>query len=164
MATISQTKKAPAKAPAKASAKLFSIRKQGNVNVAERDILGSFRDYLNESISQSLSENVRDAEDTKCVTIRLDYEDTAETGEYGLLCFSKGLSKSLRNGRMSIGQMLDYPVQRQLIFQDLENKEPLIDESTGEQVVKYVIARPEGGTRIKIKIEEKKANLESEAW
>lgn len=160
MATISQTKKAPAKA----KAQLFSIRKQGNVNVAERDILGSFRDYLNESISQSLSENVRDAEDTKCVTIRLDYEDTPETGEYGLLCFSKGLSKSLRNGRMSIGQMLDYPVQRQLIFQDLENKEPLIDESTGEQVVKFVIARPEGGTRIKVKIEEKKANLEAEAW
>ena len=158
MATISQTKKAVK------TAKLFSIRKQGNVGVAERDILGSLRDYLNESIGQSLSENVRDIEDTKCVTLRLDYEDTAETGEYGLLCFSKGLSKSLRSGRMSIGQMLDYPVQRQLIFQDLENKEPLIDDTTGEQVVKFVIARPEGGSRIKVKIEEKKPNLEAETW
>jgi hypothetical protein len=126
--------------------------------------LGSLRDYLNESIGQSLSENVRDIEDAKCVTLRLDYEDTAETGEYGLLCFSKGLSKSLRTGRMSIGQMLDYPVQRQLIFQDLENKEPLIDDTTGEQVVKFVIARPEGGSRIKVKIEEKKPNLEAETW
>jgi len=158
MATISQTKKAVK------TAKLFSIRKQGNVGVAERDILGSLRDYLNESIGQSLSENVRDIEDTKCVTLRLDYEDTAETGEYGLLCFSKGLSKSLRTGRMSIGQMLDYPVQRQLIFQDLENKEPLIDDTTGEQVVKFVIARPEGGSRIKVKIEEKKPNLDAETW
>jgi hypothetical protein len=158
MATISQTKKAVK------TAKLFSIRKQGNVGVAERDILGSLRDYLNESIGQSLSENVRDVEDTKCVTLRLDYEDTAETGEYGLLCFSKGLSKSLRSGRMSIGQMLDYPVQRQLIFQDLENKEPLIDDTTGEQVVKFVIARPEGGSRIKVKIEEKKPNLDAETW
>jgi len=158
MATISQTKKAVK------TAKLFSIRKQGNVGVAERDILGSLRDYLNESIGQSLSENVRDIEDAKCVTLRLDYEDTAETGEYGLLCFSKGLSKSLRSGRMSIGQMLDYPVQRQLIFQDLENKEPLIDDTTGEQVVKFVIARPEGGSRIKVKIEEKKPNLEAETW
>jgi hypothetical protein len=158
MATISQTKKAVK------TAKLFSIRKQGNVGVAERDILGSLRDYLNESIGQSLSENVRDIEDAKCVTLRLDYEDTAETGEYGLLCFSKGLSKSLRTGRMSIGQMLDYPVQRQLIFQDLENKEPLIDDTTGEQVVKFVIARPEGGSRIKVKIEEKKPNLEAETW
>ena len=158
MATISQTKKAVK------TAKLFSIRKQGNVGVAERDILGSLRDYLNESIGQSLSENVRDIEDAKCVTLRLDYEDTAETGEYGLLCFSKGLSKSLRTGRMSIGQMLDYPVQRQLIFQDLENKEPLIDNETGEQVVKYIIARPEGGSRIKVKIEEKKPNLEAETW
>jgi hypothetical protein len=158
MATISQTKKAVK------AAKLFSIRKQGNVGVAERDILGSLRDYLNESIGQSLSENVRDVEDAKCVTLRLDYEDTAETGEYGLLCFSKGLSKSLRTGRMSIGQMLDYPVQRQLIFQDLENKEPLIDDTTGEQVVKFVIARPEGGSRIKVKIEEKKPNLEAETW
>jgi hypothetical protein len=158
MATISQTKKAVK------TAKLFSIRKQGNVGVAERDILGSLRDYLNESIGQSLSENVRDIEDTKCVTLRLDYEETAETGEYGLLCFSKGLSKSLRSGRMSIGQMLDYPIQRQLIFQDLENKEPLIDDTTGEQVVKFVIARPEGGSRIKVKIEEKKPNLEAETW
>jgi hypothetical protein len=158
MATISQTKKAVK------TAKLFSIRKQGNVGVAERDILGSLRDYLNESIGQSLSENVRDVEDAKCVTLRLDYEDTAETGEYGLLCFSKGLSKSLRSGRMSIGQMLDYPVQRQLIFQDLENKEPLIDDTTGEQVVKFVIARPEGGSRIKVKIEEKKPNLDAETW
>jgi hypothetical protein len=158
MATISQTKKAVK------TAKLFSIRKQGNVGVAERDILGSLRDYLNESIGQSLSENVRDIEDAKCVTLRLDYEDTAETGEYGLLCFSKGLSKSLRTGRMSIGQMLDYPVQRQLIFQDLENKEPLIDDTTGEQVVKFVIARPEGGSRIKVKIEEKKPNLDAETW
>jgi hypothetical protein len=158
MATISQTKKAVK------TAKLFSIRKQGNVGVAERDILGSLRDYLNESIGQSLSENVRDIEDVKCVTLRLDYEDTAETGEYGLLCFSKGLSKSLRSGRMSIGQMLDYPVQRQLIFQDLENKEPLIDDTTGEQVVKFVIARPEGGSRIKVKIEEKKPNLDAETW
>ena len=158
MATISQTKKAVK------TAKLFSIRKQGNVGVAERDILGSLRDYLNESIGQSLSENVRDVEDVKCVTLRLDYEDTAETGEYGLLCFSKGLSKSLRTGRMSIGQMLDYPVQRQLIFQDLENKEPLIDDTTGEQVVKFVIARPEGGSRIKVKIEEKKPNLDAETW
>jgi hypothetical protein len=158
MATISQTKKAVK------TAKLFSIRKQGNVGVAERDILGSLRDYLNESIGQSLSENVRDVEDTKCVTLRLDYEETAETGEYGLLCFSKGLSKSLRTGRMSIGQMLDYPIQRQLIFQDLENKEPLIDDTTGEQVVKFVIARPEGGSRIKVKIEEKKPNLEAETW
>jgi hypothetical protein len=158
MATISQTKKAVK------TAKLFSIRKQGNVGVAERDILGSLRDYLNESIGQSLSENVRDIEDAKCVTLRLDYEDTAETGEYGLLCFSKGLSKSLRSGRMSIGQMLDYPVQRQLIFQDLENKEPLIDDTTGEQVVKFVIARPEGGSRIKVKIEEKKPNLDAETW
>jgi hypothetical protein len=158
MATISQTKKAVK------TAKLFSIRKQGNVGVAERDILGSLRDYLNESIGQSLSENVRDIEDVKCVTLRLDYEDTAETGEYGLLCFSKGLSKSLRTGRMSIGQMLDYPVQRQLIFQDLENKEPLIDDTTGEQVVKFVIARPEGGSRIKVKIEEKKPNLDAETW
>jgi hypothetical protein len=158
MATISQTKKAVK------TAKLFSIRKQGNVGVAERDILGSLRDYLNESIGQSLSENVRDVEDAKCVTLRLDYEDTAETGEYGLLCFSKGLSKSLRTGRMSIGQMLDYPVQRQLIFQDLENKEPLIDDTTGEQVVKFVIARPEGGSRIKVKIEEKKPNLDAETW
>ena len=158
MATISQTKKAVK------TAKLFSIRKQGNVGVAERDILGSLRDYLNESIGQSLSENVRDIEDAKCVTLRLDYEDTAETGEYGLLCFSKGLSKSLRSGRMSIGQMLDYPVQKQLIFQDLENKEPLIDDTTGEQVVKFVIARPEGGSRIKVKIEEKKPNLDAETW
>jgi len=161
MGTITQKPKT-GKAPAKAQ--LFSIRKQGNVNAAERDILGSFRDYLNESISQSLSENVRDAEDTKCVTIRLNYEDTDETGEYGLLCFSKGLSKSIRSGRMTVGQMLDYPVQRQLIFQDLENKEPLIDKETGEQVVKFVIARPEGGSRINVKIEEKKPNLEAEAW
>ena len=161
MSTLTQKSKS-VKAPVKA--KLFSIRKQGNVGVAERDILGSLRDYLNESIGQSLSENVRDVEDTKCVTLRLDYEDTAETGEYGLLCFSKGLSKSLRSGRMSIGQMLDYPVQRQLIFQDLENKEPLIDDTTGEQVVKFVIARPEGGSRIKVKIEEKKPNLEAETW
>jgi len=161
MSTLTQKSKS-VKAPVKA--KLFSIRKQGNVGVAERDILGSLRDYLNESIGQSLSENVRDVEDTKCVTLRLDYEDTAETGEYGLLCFSKGLSKSLRTGRMSIGQMLDYPVQRQLIFQDLENKEPLIDDTTGEQVVKFVIARPEGGSRIKVKIEEKKPNLEAETW
>jgi hypothetical protein len=161
MSTLTQKSKS-VKAPVKA--KLFSIRKQGNVGVAERDILGSLRDYLNESIGQSLSENVRDIEDAKCVTLRLDYEDTAETGEYGLLCFSKGLSKSLRSGRMSIGQMLDYPVQRQLIFQDLENKEPLIDDTTGEQVVKFVIARPEGGSRIKVKIEEKKPNLEAETW
>ena len=161
MSRTTQTAKA-GKAPAKT--KLFSIRKQGNPNATERDILGSFRDYLNESISQSLSENVRDAEDTKCVTIRLDYEDTADTGEYGLLCFSKGLSKSIRSGRMSIGQMLDYPVQRQLIFKDLNNEEPLIDEETGEQVVKFVIARPEGGTRIKVKIVEKKADLADETW
>lgn len=162
MATISQTKKS-VKAPVKAQ--LFSIRKQGNVsNGEEREILGSLRDYLNESVSQSLSENVRDAEDSKCVTLRLDYEDTPQTGSYGLLCFSKGLSKSLRSGRMSIGQMLDFPIQKQLIFQDLENKEPLIDNETGEQVVKYIIARPEGGTRIKVKIVEKKANLEDETW
>jgi len=161
MSTLTQKSKS-VKAPVKA--KLFSIRKQGNVGVAERDILGSLRDYLNESIGQSLSENVRDIEDAKCVTLRLDYEDTAETGEYGLLCFSKGLSKSLRSGRMSIGQMLDYPVQKQLIFQDLENKEPLIDDTTGEQVVKFVIARPEGGSRIKVKIEEKKPNLDAETW
>lgn len=161
MSTITQKSKA---VKATAKTKLFSIRKQGNVGVAERDILGSFRDYLNESIEQSLSENVRDAEDTKCVTIRLDYEDTAETGEYGLLCFSKGLSKSIRSGRMTIGQMLDYPVQRQLIFQDLKNEEPLIDEATGEQVVKFVIARPEGGTRIKVNIVEKKADLNAETW
>jgi hypothetical protein len=162
MATISQKSKS-VKAPVKA--KLFSIRRQGNVsNDAEREILGTLRDYLNESIDQSLSENVRDVEDTKCVTLRLDYEETAETGEYGLLCFSKGLSKSLRSGRMSIGQMLDYPIQRQLIFQDLENKEPLIDNETGEQVVKYIIARPTGGSRIKVKIEEKKPNLEAETW
>lgn len=160
--TISQTKKS-VKAPVKAQ--LFSIRKQGNVsNGEEREILGSLRDYLNESVSQSLSENVRDAEDSKCVTLRLDYEDTPQTGSYGLLCFSKGLSKSLRSGRMSIGQMLDFPIQKQLIFQDLENKEPLIDNETGEQVVKYIIARPEGGTRIKVKIVEKKANLEDETW
>jgi len=162
MATISQKSKS-VKAPVKA--KLFSIKRQGTVsNDAEREILGTLRDYLNESIGQSLSENVRDADDTKCVTLRLDYEDTAETGEYGLLCFSKGLSKSLRSGRMSIGQMLDYPIQRQLIFQDLENKEPLIDDTTGEQVVKFIIARPEGGTRIKVKIEEKKSTLEAETW
>ena len=161
MSTLTQKSKS-VKVPVKA--KLFSIRKQGNVSTAERDILGSLRDYLNESIGQSLSENVRDIEDVKCVTLRLDYEDTAETGEYGLLCFSKGLSKSLRTGRMSIGQMLDYPVQRQLIFQDLENKEPLIDETTGEQVVKFVIARPEGGSRIKVKIVEKQPNLADEIW
>ena len=160
--TISQTKKS-VKAPVKA--KLFSIRKQGNVsNGEEREILGSLRDYLNESVSQSLSENVRDIEDSKCVTLRLDYEDTPDTGEYGLLCFSKGLSKSLRSGRMSIGLMLDYPIQMQLIFQDLENKEPLIDDTTGEQVVKYIIARPEGGSRIKVKIKEKEPNLDSETW
>jgi NADH:ubiquinone oxidoreductase subunit C len=48
--------------------------------------------------------------------------------------------------------MLNYPIQEQPIFQDIDNTIPLISDETGEQVVKYIISNPEGGSRVKVKM------------
>jgi hypothetical protein len=81
--------------------------------------------------------------------IKINYEGTSD---YGLLWFSRPLSAKLRNKSIKLADMLNYPIQEQPIFQDIDNTIPLISDETGEQVVKYIISNPEGGSRVKVKM------------
>jgi hypothetical protein len=146
---VTNTKKAP---------KLFDVRRKMSVagNNEDRILAGTLRDYLTdeEVIDTTISNNAFEEynpNDKKHVTIKLEYEDSVETGEYGLLLFSYPLSKEIQQGKKRISEMLDYDVQKQLLWQDKANTIPVIDDKTGLQVENFTICQPQGGARTSIK-------------
>ena len=163
--TAKTTKTAVAKAP-----QLFNIKRVGTAgNTADRVLAGTLKDYLVDSEELSLSDNVNypvmDIKKDQPVTLRINYTDS---DEYGLLWFSRPLSAKLRNKAIKLADMLDYPIQEQPIFMDLDNTEPLIDATTGEQVIKYIISVPTGGSRVKVKMpvasDKKTTTSVSDVW
>lgn len=142
-------KTAVAKKPA-----IFNIRRNApeSNGTTERVLAGTLQDYLVDSEELSLSDNVNypvmNIKTDQAVTLKINYEGTTD---YGLLWFSRPLSAKLRNKSIKLADMLNYPIQEQPIFQDIDNTIPLISDETGEQVVKYIISNPEGGSRVKIK-------------
>jgi hypothetical protein len=147
--TAKTTKTAGAKAP-----QLFNIRTvKKSTGSIDRELAGTLKDYLVDSEELSLSENVEypvmNVKTDQAVTLKIVYDDNEDND--GLLWFSRPLSAKLRNKAIKLADMLDYPIQKQPIFMDMDNEEPLIDEETGLQVTKYVISKPEGGGRINVK-------------
>lgn len=144
--------------PTKKKQNLAVIRRQMSVagNNQDREIVGTLRDFLSdeEVIDTTISNNAFEEynpNDKKHVTIKLEYEDSVETGEYGLLLFSYPLSKEIQQGKKRISEMLDYDVQKQLLWQDRANTIPVIDDRTGLQVENYTICQPTGNARTSIK-------------
>lgn len=149
-----QTTQRRATARVATAPQLFNIRTvKKSTGANDREIAGTLKDYIVDCQELTLSPNVEypvmNVKTDDAVTLKLVYDDNEEND--GLLWFSRPLSAKLRNKVIKVADMLDYPIQKQPIFMDLDNTEPLINEETGEQVVKYIISNPEGGGRIAVK-------------
>lgn len=153
--TVKTARTATANATAKV-APIFNIKREAYQPEETEEIgylAGTFKDYLVDAESMTLSDNVDfpvvDIKNDKMVNLKIVYED----GQEGWLYFSKRLSAKLRNKAIKLANMFNYDVR--II--------PIVT-ATGEAVELPVIQMPKGGSRKDVKIPNKEVVSASDMW
>ena len=153
--TTKTVKTATSNATAKV-APIFNIKREAYQPEETEEIgylAGTFKDYLVDAESMTLSDNVDfpvvDIKNDKMVNIKMIYEDGTE----GWLYFSKKLSAKMRNKAIKLANMFNYDVR---IIP--------ITTTAGEAVDLPVIQMPKGGSRKDVKIPSKEVVSATDLW